>query len=157
SVDGVLEGGELLFGSTYVALGQRRVSLGIQAIQAGTRGWRLPAFSWNDPGILVATGSAAFGEEMAIEALVLQASSPDLPQLADGYLSGWLGTAGLADLRLQGSADARVELLDGVLADALLRLHEVDVDDPAGRFGFRRLDGDLRFSGGNDTASQLTW
>lgn len=157
SVDGVLEGGELLFGSTYVALGQRRVSLGVRAIQEDTQGWRLPAFSWNDPGILTADGSAVFGGEMALDALVLEASSPDLSRLADGYLSGWLGTAGLADLRLQGSADARIEWLDGALSDALVRLHAVDVDDPAGRFEFEHLDGDLRFSGGSDAASQLSW
>ncbi|GAB2611581.1 hypothetical protein GCM10027191_04200 [Novilysobacter erysipheiresistens] len=156
TVDGQVLGGELLFGTTYVSLQDRAVDLQLSGLQDG-QGWRLPRIRWSDRGILAVEGSAALGPTAELQALDLRASSPDLDRLAAGYLSGWLGLAGLAELQIDGAADATVRISDGQLDDALLRLHDTRVDDPRGRFAFAGIDGDLRFSATTPVSSELRW
>jgi len=157
AVQGQLRGGELLFGSTYISLQQRPVELRLQADRSGAEGWRMPRIVWRDDGILVAEGSAAFAPDASLRVLDLRLRSEDLALLRDGYLTGWLGVAGMAELQLTGAADARIHLADGVLRDAELTLLGATLDDPADRFGFERLEGDLRFSSGEPVSSELRW
>lgn len=156
TVDGQLLGGELLLGTTYVSLQERPVDVRIEAVQ-GEQGWQLPAFAWHDPGILKAEGSAALGADATLRALDVSLHSPALAALADGYLSGWLGVAGLADLALQGAADAHVQLAGGALQQAHLALHQSSFEDARGRFAFRGVDGDVRFSATSPVDSVLRW
>lgn len=156
-VDGALLGGELLFGRTYISMQQRPVALRIEAVRPGAQGWQLPHLSWRDGGILTVEGSAALTPDAGISALDLRLHSPDLGPLRDGYLSGWLGLAGLADLELAGAADAAVQVRGGALTDAVLRLHDGSLDDPRDRFNFDGLHGDLHFSSSTAVRSELRW
>ena len=156
-VDGALHGGELLFGRTYVSLQQRMIALRVEANRKGTQPWQLPRVAWNDPGILSVAGSVALGPDAGVDSLDLRLHSPDLTPLRDGYLSGWLGTAGMGDLELDGAADAVVSVRGGAMAEAMLRLHDATFHDPRERFGFTGLDGDLHFSASTSVASELRW
>lgn len=156
-IDGQLRGGELLFGKAYVSLQQRPVTLRIQAEQDEGRGWRLPEITWRDVGILEAEGSATLSTDADVETLDLRIRSPDLAPLRDGYLSAWLGLAGLGDLELDGAADGHVAVRGGALGAAMLRLHEAAITDPRERFGFRGLDGDVKFSSSTAVTSALRW
>lgn len=156
-IDGQLQGGELLWGTTYLALGQRRVDLRIAAEHHDGAGWQLPELYWNDPGILRAEGSAALDAGNDLDTLDLRFHGPDLVPLRDGYLSGWLGMAGLGGLQLTGAVDGSVQMHEGQLADAGLRLHDVDLDDANGRFSFAGLDGDIALSSGAPVTSALRW
>ncbi len=77
--------------------------------------------------------------------------------MRDGYLTGFLGLAGLADLQLRGAADLRLRVEDGTLHDAFFKPHVVAIDDPRGRFDFAGLEGDLRFSSSAAVDSELRW
>lgn len=154
-VDGELRGGELLFGTTYVSLGAREVGLRVEAVQREGQGWQLPRLRWDDAGILTAQGSAGFDIDAELATLDLQLRSADLAPLRDGYLSGWLGVAGLADLQLSGAAGAQLHLQDGRLRSAQLRIDEADIQDPGDRFAFDGLDGDVAYSAGEAVLSEL--
>lgn len=156
-IDGQLQGGELLWGTTYLALEQRRVDLRITAEHHDSAGWQLPELYWNDPGILRAEGRAALDADNDLDTLDMRVHGPDLAPLRDGYLSGWLGMAVLGDLKLAGAVDGSVQLRDGQLADAEVRLHEVNLDDANGRFAFAGLDGDVALSSGVPVTSALQW
>ncbi|MDQ3289368.1 MAG: hypothetical protein M3Q42_14170 [Pseudomonadota bacterium] len=157
-IDGRLQGGELLFGRTYLSLQQRAIALHVEALQQGEgAGWQFPSVSWVDPGILSVEGSAALTSDATLDALDLDLRSAYLAPLRDGYLSGWLGTAGMADLEMEGAVDAHVAMREGALTSATLRLHEVGFDDPRDRFGFSGLDGHLRFSSSSEVNSALAW
>jgi hypothetical protein len=152
---GELAGGELLFGTTYLALAGRRIGIELDAMQAGACCWRIPNFEWRDPGALHARGAMAFGTGLTIEGLDVDVRSDDLALARDAYLSGWLGAAGLASLELRGGAAVRVSLGGGGLRSADLRLSMVHARDPSGRFAFEALDGDVRFSADAPIDSEL--
>lgn len=156
-IDGDIHGGELLFGRTYVSLQQRTVQLRVEATSSDGQGWQLPSLSWNDPGVLSVQGSVGLSAEAAVDAMDLLLRSPDMAPLRDSYLSGWLGIAGMADLVLDGEAQARVAVRDGALANATLRLSEASFDDPRDRFGFTGLDGTVYFSASSAVSSELNW
>jgi len=156
-LEGRLQGGEVLFGDTYIALAQRPVALRIEAIQRGTEGWQLPQFSWHDGGALSVQGRMTLAANAAVTGLDLRLHSDNLPGLRDGYLSGWLGKFGLEALQLQGALDARVVMREGALRVVDARLHQVEVDDPQGRFRFDALDGDVRYSADAAVSSELAW
>ncbi|TWI06794.1 hypothetical protein [Aerolutibacter ruishenii] len=157
SVWGQVLGGELLFGTTYVSLQDRRVGLHVQGARHGTGGWRFPELRWQDDGILSVSGSAALTPGGELRDATLRMHSPTLTPLRDGYLSGWLGLAGLGELALAGAMDAWVDVADGRLRGTQVRLHEVTIDDPRGRFDFDGLDGDVAFSDGAPVQSSLQW
>ena len=156
TVDGQLLGGELLFGTTYVSLQERPVDLHVSALQDGAT-WRVPRIAWTDRGVLTVDGNAALDSQAGLQELDLELHSANLGTLAEAYLSGWLGLAGLAELQLAGAADARVRVDGGDLEQASLRLHDVQLDDPRGRFAFKGIDGDLRFSATAAVDSELRW
>lgn len=157
SVRGSLRGGELLFGSTYVSLQDRHVALRVQGSKRGEGGWQFPELRWQDEGILVASGSAALNPDGSVRDANLRLESASLAPLRDGYLSGWLGLAGLGDLALSGAADVWVDVANGRLRGTLARLHDVTIDDPQGRFDFNGLDGDVAFSSDALVQSALQW
>ena len=156
-IRGHLRGGEMLFGTTYVSLQDRRVGLRVAGEKRGVGGWNFHELRWQDDGILVASGRASLTPEGGVHGATLRLESRSLTPLRDGYLSGWLGLAGLGDLALSGAADAWVDVANGQLRGALMRLHGVTIDDPQGRFDFNGLDGDVAFSGGAPVQSALQW
>lgn len=156
SVDGRLQGGELLAGSAYVALPATPVALRIDAEGEDGR-WRLPRLLWADGDSLRAEGSADLAADGSLSALDLTLGSADLSALPQRYLSGWLGGYGLADLTLRGRLDARLRLDAAGLRGLDVGLQAVDVVDGRGRFGFEGLAGDVRFSADAPVQSDLRW
>ncbi|ATE72614.1 hypothetical protein CNO08_15405 [Lysobacter capsici] len=157
AIDGQLQGGELLFGNAYVSLHKRAVDLRVQAEQREGEGWRLPRLMWRDDGILALEGSAALTPDASLAALDLDLRSADLAPLRDGYLSGFLGLAGLGQLELSGAAQARVRMSGDELQLAEASLQQVSMKDPQGRFRFDGLDGQVRYSADAPVASELGW
>lgn len=156
-VDGHLRGGEMLFGNAYVSLQQRQVALGIDAVQQGAQGWRFPRVQWRDPGVLEVEGELALTPALALDTLDIRARSGDLAPLRAGYLTGFLGMAGLSELQLGGRADVRLQVRDGDLREADVDLADASIDDPKGRFRFQGLEGDVRLSSATPVTSELRW
>jgi len=156
-VSGELRGGELLFGSAYVALPPTPVALRIAAIGDATGGWRLPTLIWGDGGTLAARGSAALASDGALSALDIDIDSDDLAPVTARYLSGWLGGFGLGDLRLKGRLHSRLRLDAGGMRGFDARFDQVDVIEPGGMFRFDGLHGDLRYSADTPVDSALHW
>lgn len=155
-VRGRLGGGELLFGSAYLALAGRQAEVTVDAVSRDG-GWRVPSFEWRDGGVLQVQGDAAFDADGSLASVHAEAVAADLGALRDPYLSGFLGPAGLADLSMRGGARASLTLDGGVLRAASARLAGVDLDDPKGRFAFHGLDGAVAFSGDAAVDSTLRW
>ncbi|MCF7223504.1 YdbH domain-containing protein [Marilutibacter chinensis] len=162
AVHGRLEGGELLFGTTYVSLGQRRVDLALDAERDAGGGWRLPQWQWQDGAVLDARGQARIDADATLRDLQVDFRSADLGRLGDAYLSGWFGMAGLAELQLAGQAEGEVSISDGELATAAIELtgdgaKGAAIDDPRGRFTFTGLRGDVRYAAHGPVSSELRW
>jgi len=156
-LDGALRGGEFLAGNTYLALPATPVTLSLDGMQRAGEGWQLPRIAWRDGNVLAADGSAAFANDASLQALDLQLHSNDMGPLRDRYLSGWLGVFGLGNVELSGASDLRIVMRDGQLQSADANLHGVDLREPDDRFGFRGLEGDVRFSASTPVASALRW
>ena len=153
---GDLRGGELLFGSAYVALPPTPVALRIDAI-GDASGWRLPTLLWGDAGTLTARGSAALAADGALSALDIEIDSDDLAPVTARYLSAWLGGFGLGDLRLKGRLHSRLRLDAAGMRGFDARFDQVDVLEPGGMFRFDGLHGDLRYSADAPVESMLRW
>ncbi|MDB6164448.1 MAG: hypothetical protein JWL98_1880, partial [Xanthomonadaceae bacterium] len=156
-LDGPLLGGAFLVGNAYVALPETPVALRIEGSQQKGAGWRLPVVQWHDGSTLTAVGSAAFGTDTSLQALDMQIHSADVAPLGKRYLSGWLAVAGLADLQMQGAADADVHVQSATLQRASLILHDVNLVDAKGRFRFEGLEGNPRFSATSPVSGALKW
>lgn len=154
---GALLGGEVLFGTTYIALGGRRVGLDIDAEKHGACCWRLPHFDWRDGAALTATGSASFDAASNPRDVSADVRSADLALARGAYLSGWLGAAGLQDMELRGGLRAHLELAGGVLRAVDANLDNVTAQDPKGRFAFNALQGNARYSATPPVRSELRW
>ncbi len=157
AVRGAIRGGELLFGNAYVSLQQRDVALEVEALKHAGQGWTVGKASWDDRGLLHAQGRMAFTAGGELDALAMHLRSPDLAPLRDAYLSGWLGVAGLSDVRLSGAAEAQLRIDEGALRDLHVVARGVSVEDPEERFGFRQLDGDVALSACERVESRLAW
>ena len=157
ALDANLRGGEFLAGNTYIALPESPVTLSLDGVQRAGQGWELPRIAWRDGEVLAADGSAAFADDATLRALDLQVRSSDMGPLRDRYLSGWLGVFGLGNVELSGASDLHLLMRDGQLQSADANVHGVDLREPDDRFGFRGLDGDVRFSASAPVASELRW
>lgn len=156
-LDGALLGGELLFGTTYVALQQRTVGLQIEATRQGEQGWQLPRVQWQDGNVLSVDGSAALAADASVREVDLRLRSGDLSPLGEAYLSGWLGRIGLSGLQFDGTAESRLRISEGRLREAAIELTDASIDDPDGRFSFAGLHGEIRYSSTDPVASELRW
>jgi hypothetical protein len=157
ALDGELLGGELLFGTAYLALPQTPIALRIDGVQRGDAGWRLPHVEWRDGRTLVAQGALAFSPDVTLQDADLSLQSDDLSPVVARYLSGSLAAAGLSDLSVTGAADLRLRLASGEIAAIDAGLHDVTLHDGKSRFRFDVLDGDLRFSDAAAVDSLLRW
>lgn len=157
AVAGELHGGEFLVDSTYVALPPTPVRLHIEARSNGTSGWELPRIEWQDGDVLATTGRASLAPDGSLRALDLQTRSGDLGPLRPRYLSGWLGLLGMGEVELRGAVDIRTRVADGQLAEVTATLRDTGLHDPASRFGFTGLRGELRYSADVSVDSSLQW
>lgn len=155
-LDGEWNGGEVLFGSAYVALPPSSVGFALEAVGDAT-GWRLPKIEWRDGRVLGANGAAEFASDGALRGLDLTLDSRDATPLTARYLSGWLSVFGLNDLALDGGLRARLRLDASGLRGIEARLDTLDVRDGGAVFRFDDLDGDLRFSADAPQDSDLRW
>ncbi len=153
---GTLRGGELLFGSAYVALPPTPVTLEINAI-GDASGWRLPTVFWGDGDTLTTHGSAALAPDGSLRALDIQIDSDDLSPVSKRYLSSWLGGFGLSDLSLTGGLRSRLRLDAAGMQGFEASFNHVDVKEGSGMFRFDGLDGELRYSATTPVDSALRW
>ena len=153
---GTLRGGELLFGSAYVALPPTPVTLEINAI-GDASGWRVPTFLWGDGDTLTTRGSAAFAPDGSVRALDIQIDSKDLSPVTKRYLSSWLGGFGLGDLSLTGGLRSRLRLDAAGMQGFEASFDRVDVKEGSGMFRFDGLDGELRYSAAAPVDSAVRW
>ncbi len=153
---GTLRGGELLFGSAYVALPPTPVTLEISAI-GDASGWRLPTIFWGDGGTLTTRGSAALAPDGSLRALDIEIDSDDLSPVSKRYLSSWLGGFGLSDLSLTGGLRSRLRLDAAGMQGFEASFDRVDVKEGSGMFRFDGLDGELRYSATTPVDSALRW
>ncbi|MET0329526.1 MAG: hypothetical protein ABW163_12280 [Luteimonas sp.] len=156
-IDGRLQGGELLFGTAYVALPATPVGLGIDVARTGEGDWRLPRLQWRDGATLHVDGAARLGPDLGIGHMALHLGSRDTAALPARYLSGWLGLAGLSGLSMSGGLDAAVDFDGGALRSADLAFAKLDIGDAAGRFRLDRLDGSVRYSATSPVRSAFAW
>ena len=153
---GTLRGGELLFGSAYIALPPTPVALQIGAI-GDASGWRLPTLFWGDGGTLTTRGSAALAPDGSLRALDIEIDSDDLSPVTKRYLSSWLGGFGLGDLSLKGGLRSRLRLDATGMQGFEASFDRVDVKEGSGMFRFDGLDGELRYSAAAPVDSALRW
>ncbi len=156
-VRGELRGGELLFGSAYVALPATPVALRVDANGDAAGGWRLPTLLWGDGDALAVSGSAALAPDGALSALDIEIDSEDLAPVTGRYLSGWLGGFGLGELALKGRLHSRLRLDASGMRGFDARFDRVDVIESGGMFRFDGLQGDLRYSTDAPADSALRW
>ncbi|MBB1089016.1 hypothetical protein H4F99_11000 [Lysobacter sp. SG-8] len=156
-VDGVLHGGEMLFGNAYVSLADRDVPIEIGARRVDGGGWALEGLQWHDGDRLDARGRAELAADGGLAGLEAAFESESLQGLGESYLGGWLGVLGLADIRLSGGAQGSVRLDAAGLESAVLELQRAGIADPRGRFAFEGLEGEARFSSGPSVASGVRW
>lgn len=157
SVDSQLRGGEGLVGSTYIALPPTPVALRIEGRQEAGQGWRLPHIEWRDGNALRVVGSAAFDADAALRELDLTARSEDLQPVPRRYLSGQLALFGLGEATLSGAGEVRIGVDGGRLARLDATLVDASLRDPADRFGFEGLQGDVRYAVRGTRHSAVSW
>lgn len=155
SVEGRLSRGGLLLGPAYLDLEGRDIALAVDA-RSGPEGWELPAWRWDDPGILSVGGSARLpaGGPPAVD---LALDAPSLGPVGTHYMDGALAVAGLGGMQLAGGASGSLSLSGGRLQGARLVLDGVDMADGRGRFAFDGARGDLHFSGAGLERGTLAW
>ena len=157
-VGGRLTAGEFLWGTVYVGLGAEPVEGSLDLVGEADGGWTIAEFKWSDGATLSAQGSGRIEADGGLTALRVHAESATLAALAERYLSGPLGLAGLAGMRLSGRIAASVELArDGPVAITVAP-EQVVLVDAGGRFRFAGLDGVLRWTAADQPVeSDLAW
>ncbi|MCB1559577.1 MAG: hypothetical protein KDI75_00505 [Xanthomonadales bacterium] len=155
--NGRLQGGEWLLDPLYVAMPPRPVALTIDAVIEPAQ-WRIERLAWGDADVLSLEASALYRPGMvpSLAMLDVALSSSDLTDAGPRYLDSVLALAGLSGLELQGGADFRVELRDGLPDSMDLLLRNVSSADARQRFEVASLDGNLHWrQRGEAPASQL--
>ncbi len=157
TLGGELRGGEMLAGNAYIALPDMPVGLDLAARRRPDGTWELPELAWNDGSALQVRGALGLDSTLDLRDASLQLRSDDLAPLQARYLSGWLGLAGLADLRMAGAASAHLEMRAGALHEAGMELRGVDLRDGRDRFQLLGVSGHPVLSGDVRRDSSLGW
>ena len=157
TVDGQLQGGEILAGNAYLALPATPIALNLAARQQGSGGWEIPQFSWDDGDAMRVEGSLGFAADASLRDADVSLHSRDIAPLRPRYLSGWLGLFGLSELQLQGALSAHLVLQDGEMTAAEAQLDEISLVDAQQRFRFEGLSGKPVYSATAPISSELHW
>lgn len=154
-----LRGGEVLVQSLYAVLPKSPIEVQVLMRRDNAKArWQMPTLSWQDPGVLEASGSGALDGQSALSDLDLQLAMPDLGQARDRYLSGFLAPAGFPDLVLSGRMDAEVALRGAQPQRIRANLQGINAIDRNARFTFAGVDGDLRWTqGASPETGRLSW
>ena len=150
-------GGEALFGETYLALQGAPAQFSLLAQRTPGQGWSLPAFDWRDGAALSANGSLAFARGGTLDEARVSFRNTDAMALRDRYLGGTLGRFGIADAEFEGGLQGELGWQAGRLQRLHLRMDELSMKDPRGRFSLEGLRGDLVLSGAAPMSSRLAW
>ncbi len=156
--DATLRGGQYLLDSLYLDLPTTPIQAHLEArIEAGD--WHVAAFEWNDPGVLELS---AAGDVMASR--WRQSSGRfdlhrvELDSALQRYAHSWLASRGYPQLTAQGQVRGAVAFAAGKVQAFSLSAQQVSIDDGAGRFRIRDLDGTLDWdSRGARPATTLGW
>ncbi len=146
-----IDGGEVLYGATYVRLPEGRVDAGIDATLAGER-LRVTRLEWNDPGTLeLSVGfDARIGDGAALQAVQADVRRLDLASALPRYAASWLATKGWPELSGNGTLSGTLQTgPDGLQAFALAA-SGVSIVDGAHRFAVDGLDGALDWNATSD-------
>jgi hypothetical protein len=124
-----------------------------------TRVLQLRALTYRHPGVLAmqVSGSLDWREMLRPVDLQVELQEGRMPGLYEIYLQPWLLQGVAGTLRTAGSVHGRLTLADGRPVSAQLELGGVEVEQQDGLFGFRDLDGTLRWSGRETRRSELGW
>lgn len=151
-------GGEFLFDSLYTKFPSSPVLIHVLAQQAPKGLWKLPDIEWQDPGVLMAKGSATLDAQSSVSDLSVQLDFANLGLARDRYLSGFLAPAGFSDLLLAGGMKAGLEMGAGQLTGFEATMRQVNAVDTKARFTLAGIDGDLRWTrAGSPVASRIGW
>jgi len=98
-------------------------------------------------------------KEPALEKAVLSLRSADLQQLSDVYIKPFFAQTALESITPRGQLDVDVTIAGQSLSALAARIHQLDVDDAAGRVQIHDAHGALNWSSDEsfNQASALTW
>ncbi len=157
------EAGELLLGAVYLPppAAPLEIELEIEPEPGGLEPERirLRRFALSDPGSVVAVGSAELVRDDA--AWVLQALDVDelqvlMPDFWARWVEGPAAAAGFGRLAPGGALAGRLSWRSGTLQAADLRLDDLAVEDPGGRFAVFGLRADVRGEA-ESVRTDLSW
>jgi hypothetical protein len=151
--------GELLAGPVYLPPPERPLSVELSGALEPGRHLVVDSLAIDDGGMLEADASlrlerAAPGWQLAM--LSLDHARLEFPGAWRRWGDGPAAARGLGDLETTGSVQASGTWRGGALESLDLRLDEVGVRDPAGRFSVGSIDGFLR-RGAERLRADLTW
>ena len=144
-----------LASNTYLALPATPVTLSLDGMQRARRAGNCRA----SPGATARCSlptAAPFTTDASLRALDLRLRSTDMGRCASLPVR-LAGRVRPRQRGVSGASDLRLVVRDGRLQAVDANLHDVDLREPDDRFGFRGLDGDVRFSDGAAVQSALRW
>lgn len=154
-----IDGGEVLYGATYVRFPGTRIETSIDATLGSDR-LRVARFEWSDPGTLELSGDAdvRIGDDAAIESLHADLRGLDLAKALPRYAASWLATRGWPDLSGSGTLSGTLRIEPAGMQAFSVAAAGVSLADAAGRFAIDGLDGALDWSAASDRSpASIGW
>jgi hypothetical protein len=145
-IDAALEGreGQVYAAPVFVDLDTRPIHAQARLDwRPGTQRLDIHALDFRQPAVITlqARGVIDLARAGLIETLALQVEQAVFPGLYETWLQPWLVGTLLADLQTSGEFGARLDWVEGELAEARLALAALSLDDRGGRFGLTGLNG----------------
>lgn len=147
--------GEILLGPVYLPPPDQPVALKLQLDWDRPAGALVADFDFNDPGSVLASGTAELiqtEQDWRVEALALSSLALSLPSFWQRWLEGPAAAAGFAGMETAGTIEGGLRWRDGRLEQIALDFHELSLDDPGGRLALYGLQANAR---GRDESTQL--
>ncbi|MBD8873560.1 hypothetical protein [Rhodanobacter sp. DHB23] len=157
SVQGNLEGGELLLGSLYAKLPAHPVQLEVD-VHARQGAVELQKLHVDDADALRFDGAIAFDAKGTLQKLQLDRFRANFPLVSQRYGQAWLAALGLRDARIAGRVNGSVDWRNDGLHAFAFDTDGLDLSDGGGRFAVNGLRGGLDWSARSDRpATTLAW
>lgn len=157
SVQGGLNGGELLLGDLYAKLPTHPLQLDVAArVRRGAL--EVDRLRLNDADALQLDGNFAMDAKGALQRLRITRLHASFPAAYQRYGRTWLATLGVRDAQVAGHLSGQLDwAADGLRAFAF-NTDGLDLVDAAGRFGITGLRGGLDWAAkGERPATSLSW
>lgn len=157
SVQGGLNGGELLLGDLYAKLPAHPLQLDVAA-RARRGALEVERLRVNDADALQLDGSFALDAKGALQRLRITRLHASFPAAYQRYGRTWLATLGVRDAHITGHLSGQLDwAADGLRAFAF-NTDGLDLVDASGRFGVTGLRGGLDWAArGERPATTLAW